>query len=304
MKKRNSGQVLALKRLVSLTNEHPMAIGFTLDQIASWPPLKAKGVERDSVNKALHRFSTLGISFSPGVNFNRQKLFRIKNNEWANAYIEGDPDKPWLPLTPTPPGNAFPVVDEHKDHFDVELTQEWFAIVKRYASVSNNQYTWHHKSFTISVNGSSLKGQVYIRPFWRTDIEKVFGKGFLDYLMKQDLSGDFCLPLGVKGERISLGGRPTQFSSSHFPAQLDVQCKKSDKNVREGLYAVTDQAAFNIKVLDTFDALLETLTKQGEVQTRNTEALEKLVKLLSPVPEPEYKQTDKKDDDQGGVMYG
>ena len=301
MKRRNSGQILALKRLVSLSNEHPTAIGFTLDQIASWPPLRAKGVERDSVNKAVHRFLSLQIAYSPGMNQSGKKLFRIINNEWANAYIEGDPTKPWLPLTPTPPSNAFPVVDEHKDHFDVELTREWFAIVKRYASVANNQYTWKHKSFTISVNGSSLKGQVYIRPYWRTDIEQVFGKGFLDYLMKQDLSGDFCLPFGVKGERISLGGRATQFSASHFPAQLDVQCKKSDKNVREGLYAVTDQAAFNIKVLDTFDALLETLTKQGEVQTRNTEALEKLVRLLSPSPELEYKQDNKPND---GLMYG
>jgi uncharacterized protein with von Willebrand factor type A (vWA) domain len=64
---------------------------------------------------------------------------------------------------------------------------------------------------------------------------------------------------------------------------------------------LTDQGTFNIRILDTFDAILETLTKQGEVQTRNTQALEKLVKLLSPEPQGDYHSAKPEADDR---MYG
>jgi hypothetical protein len=105
----------------------------------------------------------------------------------------------------------------------------------------------------------------------------------------------------MKGERLTLGGRPTQWSSSHYTAQLDIRAKKNDKNLRDGMNGLTDQGTFNIRILDTFDAILETLTKQGEVQTRNTQALEKLVKLLSPEPQGDYHGSSM---DKDGLMYG
>jgi hypothetical protein len=306
MKHKNSTQNLILKRLLSLCNEHSTSKGFTLDQIASWPPIRARNVKRDSINKALRRFVALGIVLSGRASFKNKPLFRIKNPEWAIAYIEGDKDKPWLPLTPPVPTDEFPDVDKHRPHYPIKLTNEWFDKVKRHGQEKANEFTLRAKEFTISVNGKSLKGTLYIKPYWRTGVQKFFGQEFLDYILSMDSKGmkrgDFCLPLDVKGERFTIGGRPTQFSASHYPAQLDIRASDKDSHIKDGLYALTNQADFNVRVLDMFDALLETLNKQGEVQTRNTEALEKLVKLLSPKPEPEYQAP--KDDDKGGLMYG
>jgi len=268
VKKKVSAQVIALRRLLSLCNEHTSAAGFTIDDMARLPTLKDRGIKRNSILQAMNRFSKLKIVFSPGSNSKGQRIYRISNTEWANAYIEGDKSKPWLSLTPTPPINEFPEKDEHRDHFDIELTAEWFDILQRNGEVKNNQWTWRHRSFTISVNGSSLLGQLYIKPYWRTDIKRYFGQEFYDYIIDLDTrglrQGDFCLPFGMKGERITLGGRPTQFSASHYSAQLDVRAKKSDKNARDGLFGVTDQANFNIRILDTMDALKEEMRELGE----------------------------------------
>jgi hypothetical protein len=306
VKRKVSAQVIALRRLLSLCNEHTSAVGFTIDDIARLPSLKDRKIKRNSIIKAFDRFIKLNIVFSGGTNAKGQRLYRIKNNELANAYIEGDPKKPWLPLTPPVEVDEFPDVDNHRPHYPVQLTKEWFERLKRQAQVKSNEYTLRTKEFTLSVNGTSFKGTLYIKPYWRTGVQKFFGQDFLDYIMGLDSKGmkrgDFCLPVDVKGERFTIGGRPTQFSSSHYPAQLDIRASDKDSHIKEGLYALTNQADFNVRVLDMFDALLETLNKQGEVQRRNTEALEKLVKLLTPNAEPEYKNGDKKDDD--GIMFG
>jgi hypothetical protein len=222
------------------------------------------------------------------------------------AYIEGDKDKPWLPLTPTPPSDGFTEFDEHRDHFDIRLEPEWFTVLQKHGSEKNGQWTWKARSFTLSVNGRSLKGQLFYGPYWRTDIKRFFGQGFLDYLMGLEPRGDFCLPLDLRGERITLGGRPTQFSASHYQAQLDIRTKKGDSNLRDGLLGLTSQADFNVRILDSLDAIHDVLKAQGEVQTRATESLEKLLTLLSPKVEPEYQTPKEKDedDDQGGLMYG
>ena len=65
MRKKDSVQVLTLKRLLSLCNEHTTARGFTEDEIARWPPIRDRKPKRNSVNKALHRFISIGIVFSP-----------------------------------------------------------------------------------------------------------------------------------------------------------------------------------------------------------------------------------------------
>lgn len=303
MKHKDSTQNLILKRLLSLGSEHTAASGFTLDQIARWPPIASRKPKRDSISKALRRFVFIGIAFSPGVNQKGEPLFRIKNSEWAMAYIEGDKDKPWLPLTPTPPSDGFTEFDEHRDHYDVELRPEWFNVLQKHGREKNNQWTWNTDSFTLSVNGKSLRGQLFFGPYWRTDIKKYFGQGFLDYLLQSEPRGDFCLPLDLRGERINLGGRPTQFSASHYQAQLDIRAKKGDSNLRDGLLALTNQADFNVRVLDSLDAIHDVLKTQGDVQTKTAEALQNLVKLLSPKVEPEY-EAPKKDDDGGGAMYG
>jgi len=309
MKHKNSTQNLILKRLLSLCNEHTTSEGFTLDQIASWPPIRARNVKRDSINKALRRFCTLGIVLSLRVNQKNKPLFRIKNSEWAIAYIEGDKNKPWLPLTPTPSKDEFTDFDEHRDHFDITLTTAAFDVLRKYGTENHNQFTWRHKSFTISANGQSLKGQVYIKPYWRTDIKHYFGEEFYAYLADLDnrgaRRGDLCLPIGMMGERISLGGRATQFSGSHFPAQLDVRARKDDKNLREGLNALVNQGDFNIRILDSLDAIVDGMKSIGEHNSRNTEVLEKLVKLLSPKADDEPKgDYQGKPMDKDDRMYG
>lgn len=275
MRRKDSGQILVLKRLLSLCNERATAIGFTIDEIAKWPPIRKAGIKRNSIYQAIHRFVKLEIAFSPGLNSKRKPLFRIRHTDWANAYIEGDAQKPWLTLTPTPLVAEFPVVDEHRDHFDIELTLEWFEVLKRHAQIKNNQYTWRHKSFTISVNGVSLLGQLYIKPYWQSEIKRHFGQDFFEYITDMDRrglrQGDFCLPLGMKGERLTLGGRPTQFSTSHWSPQLDVRAKKSDHNVRDGLYGLTNQGDFNIRVLDAMDALKAELQEIGDFLRGSTE---------------------------------
>ena len=105
------------------------------------------------------------------------------------AYIEGGPDKPWLPLTPTPPSDGFTEFDEHRDHFDVGLELPWFNVLQKHGTEKNGQWTWRAKSFTLSVNGKSLRGQLFIKPYWRTDIKKYFGDGFFNYLDDLDIAG-------------------------------------------------------------------------------------------------------------------
>ena len=157
------------------------------------------------------------------------------------------------------------------------------------------------------MNGKSKSGQLFLKPYWRTEIKKQFGEEFFDYLTNLDdkgaRRGDFCLPLGTKGNRFTIGGRATQFSSSHYPAQLDVRCSKGDEHIRDGLKGLVNQADFNTRMLDFQDAVLEALSKQGEAQTNISKTLEKLIKIMTPNNvEPEYKNHDGKDED--GVMYG
>ena len=298
--------MIVLRRLLTLCNERTSARGFTIDDIAKLPKLRDRQVKRNSIIIALNRFIKLGIAFSPGASSKNKKLYRIKNSQWAVAYIEGDKDKPWLSLTPTLGDDTFTDFDEHRDHFDIQLPKDSFDVLQRLGSEKNNQFTFKCREYTISVNGKSLSGQVFVRPYWRTRIKRDFGEDFFNYLQDLDSRGarrgDFCLPIDVKGQRFTIGGRPTQFSSSHYPAQLDIRASKGDDHIRDGLLALTNQADFNTRILDFQDAVLEALEKQGASQTKMAETLEKLVKLLTPNGEPEYKNNDGKDED--GVMYG
>jgi len=285
LSKKVSGQVRVLQRLLSLTNEAPEALGFDLARIMAWPPIRNRKPPRDSVRTALVRFCHLGIAVSPGLNAEGHRLWKIKNQAWAVAYIERDPDRPWLPLTPTPPTDGFLEFDEHRDHFDITMTQDSFKTVQRYGTENRNQWTWRHKAFTISVNGSSLMGQIFIKPYWRSAILASFGQGFLDYLValetKGSRRGDFCLPIDMKGQRFTIGGRPVQFSASHYPAQVDVRRSQGDVNIKEGLEAMTKQWDFNVRVLDQLAQLTEALVHQGDIQTRMSESLVQIAKVLT-----------------------
>lgn len=295
---------------MTLCNEQTSAIGFTIDDIARWPPIKRRATERQSINTALRRFIKHRIVFSPGTNSKRKRLYKIKHSVWALAYIEGDKDKPWLPLTPTPKDTSFLEIDEHRDHFDVQLTQEWFDILKQMANENNNQFTWGtaSRSIKLSVNGKAFRGQVWIGPYWRTDAKKYFGDAFYEYLADLDRRGerrgDFCLPVGMKGKRITLGGRPAQWSASHYEAQLDVRARKNDQNLRDGLNGVVDQADFNIRMLDSMDAILASIEKQGDTHTEIVNALNKLTDLIDKSkPEPEYIRDSDAKDDRGNIAY-
>lgn len=267
-----STQVFVLMRLLDLCNQHPDKPGFTLAYILKWPIFKKRKTPTDSAAIALTRFDKLGItaSFIDGASGVRH--YKIKDASLARAYIENDPKKPWIPLTPTPPTEVFPESDDHRDHFDVKLSMSQFEGIRDRMTVDNNQYTLKVKEFTLSVNGKSLYGQIFVRPYWRTKVKTVLGEEFYAYLVDQEvrggMKGDFALPIDVVGDRFTIGGRPTQFSASHYTAQLDIRRSKNDKNIVDGLYALTNQADFNVKTLDHQDMMLEVLTRQGEVQTK------------------------------------
>ena len=137
-----------------------------MDDVYKWPVFRHRNIKRNSVQVALSRFVKMGICCSPGFDTSGRRLYRVKNPEWAIAYIEGDDEKPWLRLTPTPPTEGFLETNEHRDHFDVRLSKESFDRIENKAEVSNNQYTLRKKTFTLSVNGKSLAGQLFVRPFW------------------------------------------------------------------------------------------------------------------------------------------
>ena len=299
-----SSQIHALQHLLSLCNEHPDKSGFTADDVHAWPIFKKRGTPRKSVVKALERFVGFKICSSPGLDRSGKRLYRVINPELARAYIARDKDRPWRPLTPTPPSHQFSDFDEHRPHFVVLLTKEWFERIKARCKVNNNQYTLRSKGFTLSVNGSSYAGEVFTKHYWRTAVKKEIGEDFYLYLAdlesKGGLRGDFCLPLDVKGQRFTIGGRSCQFSASHYESQLDVQASKSDKHIRDGLAALINQADFNTRTLDFQDAVLETLKKQGEVQSRSAEAVEKLVRLFFSKPEHSYQASS---DDRGDPAY-
>jgi hypothetical protein len=293
-----------MQRILSLGNEHPDAIGFTIDDILKWPVFRLRNAKRNSVRVALYRFIKLGIVFSPSPSSSGPRLFKVKNSALARSYIEGDRERPWLSLAPTPSSSQFCEFDEHRDHFNVQLTKEWFERVKDKCEVNNNQYTFRAKAFTLSVNGKSYAGQLFTRPYWRTEAKRQIGDDFYQYLADKEskggFEGDFCLPIGVKGQRFTIGGRPTQFSASHYPAQLDVRRSKSDSHIIEGLKALINQADFNTRTLDFEDAVLETLKRQGETQSTIAEAIQKLVRLFFPQSELPYQPSS---EDGGDPAY-
>jgi hypothetical protein len=287
-----SSQIHVLQHLLSLCNEHPDRSGFTADEVHRWPLLKKRGTPRKSVVKALERFVRLKIASSPGLDRSGKRLYRVINPELARAYIARDKDRPWLPLTPTLLSRQFPDSDEHRDHFNIRLTKEWFERIKARCAVNNNQYTLRSKGFTLSINGESCAGQLFTKRYWRTFVKREIGEDFYQYLAdlesKGGLRGDFCLPIGMKGQRFTIGGRTCQFSASHYEAQVDIQASKCDRNLRDGMAALFNQADFNTKTLDFQDAVLETLKKQGEVQSRSAVAIEKLVQMFFSQPEHSY----------------
>jgi hypothetical protein len=293
-----------MQRILSLGNERPEAIGFTIDDILKWPVFRLRNAKRNSIRIALYRFIKLGIVMSPRSDSSGRRLFKVKNSVWARAYIEGNHTKPWIPLTPTPSSDQFHDFDEHRDHFDVQLTKEWFERINGRCEVNNNQYTLRNKAFTLSLNGKSYAGQIFIRPYWRTEVKHQIGEDFYRYLadkeLRGSLQGDFCLPVSVIGQRFYIGGRPTQFSASHYPAQLDIRHSKNDSHIVDGLFALTNQADFNTRTFDFQDAVLEVLKKQGEVQSKTAEAIQKLVQLFSPQSEQSYQAPS---EDRGDFAY-
>lgn len=305
MIRRRSGPVLVLMRLLSLCNEHTSANGFTKQEIARWAPIQEKAISDKTLDTHLKRFIRSGIVESPGFNARNKRIYRIKNNQWANLYIEGGKERPWLTPNPNPPSDSFLEKDEHRPHFNVVLTPEVAGRILGYCDLNHGQRTLRAKAFVLSFNEKSLRGQIFVRPYWRTEVRRKIGEDFYEYLVKEEatgnLQGDFCLPIDVKGERFYIGGRPTQFSASHYTAQLDVRAKANDAHLRDGLYALTNQADFNVRTLDFQDAVLETLQKQGEAQTKLRMMLEKVVKVLNPEPEREYAPAPQED---GHYMYG
>jgi len=109
-----------------------------------------------------------------------------------------------------------------------------------------------------------------------------------------------CLPVSVVGQRFSIGGRLTQFSASHYPAQLDIRRSKDDSHIVDGLLGLINQADFNTRSLDFQDAVLETLKKQGEVQSKTAEAIQKLIRIFFPQSEQSYQASSQ---DRGDFAY-
>lgn len=286
-----------MQRILSLGNEHPDAIGFTIDDILKWPVFRLRNAKRNSVRVALYRFIKLGIVFSPSSSSSGPRLFKVKNSALARSYIEGDRERPWLSLAPTPSSSQFCEFDEHRDHFNVRLTKEWFERVKDKCEVNNNQYTFRAKAFTLSVNGRSYAGQMFTRPYWRTGVKHQIGEDFYQYLAGMEsnggLHGDLCLPIGLMGQRFTIGGRPTQFSASHYPAQLDIRRSKNDSNLFDGLMALVSQADFYTRILDSQDAIHKVLEKHGEM-------FQKLFRILFPESEQSYQSSSQ---DRGDFAY-
>lgn len=285
-------------RLLSLCNEHTAARGFTIDDIAKWPVFKQRNTPRKTIARYLDRFVDMQIAESPGLDARRRRLFRIKNREWANAYIEGDKNKPWITPNPYPPSESFLDHDDHRDHFDVIVPPDVVERVLGYCETNNGQRTMRTKGFTLSFNERSRRGQLFVKAYWRTEVKKWLGDEFYEALEAQErkgaMRGDFCLPVDVKGQRFTIGGRPTQFSASHYPAQLDIRASRGDDHIREGLLALTNQADFNTRMLDHMDATLEVLKAQGK-------AIDRLVKMLMPDEQQQYHAQEV---EKGDYTYG
>ncbi|MEW5748477.1 MAG: hypothetical protein AB1793_06825 [Candidatus Thermoplasmatota archaeon] len=293
-----------------MCNQYSSSRGFTADDIIKCPEFKKRGTKKASIEKALRRFVKLGIATSPGLNSKGHRLYRIKNREWAISYIEGSSDKPWIMVTPSLPGNEFTDYDEHRTYLLVDLTAEWMDTLIAKGERGNDQYTLRTQSFTLTVNGRSRRGQFFYRPYWRAAVERHFGKEFLEYLLKLMSEGrartDFCLPVDIKGERLTIGGRPTQFGSSHYPAEMDIRCQKSDHNIRDGIKGLVNQADFNVRILDVLDKLSKAVDDVKEIIEKLAESeartMELLLRLLGGQIDGEYPYEHRKDG--GDISYG
>lgn len=252
------------------------------------------------------RFERFGIVHSPGVSPSGRRLYQVKDRELAMAYIARDPGRPWQSLSPTPPSHSLLEYDEHRSHFNVKLTLEQFEQIRSNPDVhvKNNQYTLRRETYTLSVNGKSHAGQVFVRTGWEAGVKQDLGESVYDYLAglesEGSMKGDLCIPIGIKGNRFTIAGRPTQFSASHYRAQLDIRRVKNDTCIIEGVLAVTNQIEFNTRMLDFNDKILRMLEKQGEVQEKTGAMLTRLLKVLSSDSEPAYQSSV---DDGEGFAY-
>ena len=273
---------------------HP-AEALTIDQIMKFPGIASRQPKRKSVAKLVDRHLSLGFIERVRTKSNIWG-YRLLNPSWADAFIRGDANKPWLKVPPNPPEIAFRVQDRHRLTYDVRLSKPDLETVKGIGVFAENgrtggQFTLKRKEFTLSVNARTGNGQAWLFQGWDAGLLKLFSPELHQSLAQQVSEREghehISVPVEFLNHRIKVGGSDVVIAGSHYPLELDIQGPEKDMKKTQAVQLLTDQIRFNRMMLGIEESLNLLQTGQQQVSVNLLRVAEALDKIVNGKPKPE-----------------
>jgi hypothetical protein len=224
----------------------------------------------------------------------------------ALAFINDDPNKPWLKVPPNPPELTFQIQNRHRVTYLVQLSKSDLGVAQSVGEMRPNKRTGgtlllRRKAFTLSVSAVSGRGQIWLFNGWEAEVRALLSQEFFQQLstMVGNREGQehISVPVEFMGRKIRLGGGYALWAGSHYPIELDIVGKENDRRKTEALEMLTDQTKFNdtlLQIRDDLDRLIDANKKQVDHNRFVTDGLSKLaeneskiVEILNTKPKPE-----------------
>jgi hypothetical protein len=227
---------------------------------------------------------------------------------WADAYIRGDSQKPWLRVPPSPQTTSFKIQDRHRLTYDLHLSKADLDRAKDMGELrphprNGGVVLVKRKEFVISANARTGNGQIWLFQGWDSALLRLFSPELHQALAQQVSEREghehISVPVEFLNRRIKVGGSDVVIAGSHYPLELDIQGPEKDMAKTRAVQLLTDQIGFNRLMLGIEESLNRLETGQQQVSAnllRVAEALDKLVNGRKPEEQP-YKapSEDKRD---------
>ena len=190
---------------------------------------------------------------------NRSHGYRLLNPYLANAFITNDKNKPWLNLPLKPTSLGFATENRHRIRYAIQLTKDELDKAKKIGEFRQNLRTGgiillKRKSYTLSINAKTGKGEIYLFNGWEKDMLQDLGNRAYSFVQEQKTAknGDrhISLPVELLNKRIRVGGSDVLIASSHYPWEFDIQGKENDESAIEIMNMLTDQMKFNESIIE------------------------------------------------------
>jgi len=309
------------KRLLVILYNNP-AEAYSVDQLIKFPTIRAFKPKRNTILICLKRHLRDGRIERLRLEDGRTWAYRLLRMNEALAFLNDDPNKPWLKVPPNPPELTFQIQNRHRVTYLVQLSKSDLEIAQTIGEMRVNKRTGgtlllRHKAFTLSVSAVSGRGQIWLFNGWDAEIRRTFSSEFYQQLcaMVGNREGQehISVPVEFMGRKIRLGGGYALWAGSHYPIELDIVGKENDKRKTEALELLTDQAKFNdtlLQIRDDLDRLIEINRKQmdhnhfvADGLTKLAENEAKIVEILNSKPKPEEPPYQAPSEDKGDYSY-